>query len=355
VDLPITITDPNISQTVAQQQVASLIASELTRNLDIPLAIPDQGVPLTSAELNSPSYVYSLPSLDESVDIHQKTFSGPISMPLLTEEPQDSTPSESEISSMSPKNELAEKITEEKETPSSAPCDVDIQSASSNSNLQLNSPSVDEPSSIFETSTLPVRDCIKDSEKLQSTSRSFLGTTIETEEGLCTLGGAMCSSLSEPPPDMFDLSVVNRNYGSETEIKDHIDSEIPETPVNSSEIENSTSEQEKPADSNLEENIPNDEPSTGADEYDKFESYDTESRNDGTPSSNIPLNSESSSPAVNIDENSCEIPVQPQIVTDLSSSSFETHETVDSADFDLNKRSSIDDSIENEKKKIRFD
>ncbi|XP_044262220.1 titin-like [Tribolium madens] len=104
VDLPITITDPNISQTVSQQQVS------LPSNIELSLPISESAI-VTCSEM---SY-YSLPSLESDR-----------SMPILTE---------------------------------------------------------DEP---------------KDDEK---------GGNDESE-GLCTLGGEMCSSLSEPPPDMFDLSAV---------------------------------------------------------------------------------------------------------------------------------------------------
>lgn len=343
VDLPITITDPNISQTVAQQQVASLLANELTSNLELPLAISDQGVPLTSADMNSPTYVYSLPTLDETVDMHPKTFSGPISMPLLTEEPQETSVTETIGGDIDSKTEISEKTSEDKESTSIS--DVD-------SSLQLGS-SVSKSDNLFETSTLPTDDNLGDSEKLQ-TNRTFLGATIETEEGLCTLGGAMCSSLSEPPPDMFDLSIVNSGFGPDTGIKEHIDSNIPETDIVSNTSEAATSCQSKPIDCDM--NLSANEQATSIDEdYNKYDNYDADCRNDGTPLSSIPLNSESSSPAVNIDENSCEIPVQPQIVTDLSSSSFDTHETTDSADFDSNKRISSDDSIENEKKKSKFD
>lgn len=333
VDLPITITDPNISQTVAQQQVASLIASELTTSLDLPLTIQDQGVPLTSSEMNSPSFVYSLPSLPslDSVDIHPKTFNEPISMPLLTEDPQETSSSSTE------KTDLTETTIQEKEI-TSTPCDVDINSAS-NSNLQLNSPSVEETNSLFESD----KDSIKETEKMH-TSANFLGTTIESDEGLCTLGGAMCSSLSEPPPDMFDLSVVGGTYTPESVIKENVNTETNETDV----VEKPTVESEE-----LKDQSNSNETNTNND-YDKFENFDAESRNDDTPLSTVPLNSESSSPAVNIDENSCEIPVQPQIVTDLSSSSFEANETTDSADFDSNKRLA-EDAIETDKKKIKFD
>jgi hypothetical protein len=96
VDLPITITDPNISQTVSQQQVASLMANELQSNLELSLPISESTMTVASSEMNSPSFVYSLPSLDPSVDMTQKPFNS--SMPLLTEdgeeaaaEPKDKT------------------------------------------------------------------------------------------------------------------------------------------------------------------------------------------------------------------------------------------------------------------------
>lgn len=137
VDLPITITDPNISQTVSQQQVALMASSDL----ELPLAIQDV-VAVTSAGLNSPSFGYSLPSLDE------KPFTGSISMPLLTEDPEDAA--------SSLPNEIIQK----------------------------------------DKSKLPVKE-------------EYLLSTMSTQ---------MCSSLSEPPPDMFDFGNMDPTF--ELEQKD---------------------------------------------------------------------------------------------------------------------------------------
>ncbi|XP_018561445.1 titin [Anoplophora glabripennis] len=148
VDLPITITDPNISQTVANQQVSQMIANELQTNLDLALPISETTISAVSTDVNSPSYVYSLPTLDDSVEMSQKPFNG--SMPLLTEDVVEET---------------AGKKTEEEQKED------------------------------------PPKDKDKESE-------GFLGE----EEGRFTLGGEMCSSLSEPPPEMFDLPEVSQNF-----------------------------------------------------------------------------------------------------------------------------------------------
>lgn len=55
------------------------------------------------------------------------------------------------------------------------------------------------------------------------------------DEGLSTLGGEMCSSLSEPPPDMFDLSSL---APKEEEISSDLSS-IPEPETLSINSENS--------------------------------------------------------------------------------------------------------------------
>ncbi|RZC39734.1 titin-like, partial [Asbolus verrucosus] len=143
VDLPITITDPNITQTVSQQQVASLMANELQTNLELSLPISESAITVTSSEMNSPSFVYSLPSLDGAVDITQKPFNS--SMPLLTEDGEEAT---------------------------------------------------------------------KDDKEAKKGEKE--GSFLDESEGLCTLGGEMCSSLSEPPPDMFDLSAVLSSHQIKT-------------------------------------------------------------------------------------------------------------------------------------------
>lgn len=71
VDLPITITDPNISQTVAHQPTL----------MELSLPIPDNS---SSQDINSPSFPYALTTIEESVGLSQKSFNG--SMPLLTED-----------------------------------------------------------------------------------------------------------------------------------------------------------------------------------------------------------------------------------------------------------------------------
>ncbi|XP_057657321.1 titin homolog isoform X1 [Diorhabda carinulata] len=136
VDLPITITDPNISQTVANQQVATLIGNEFQANLELGLSIPEVTIAAVSTGLNSPGYNYSLSTLDDN-DISHKPFNS--SMPLLNDDVDDS---------------------------------------------------------------LSGKKCEKDDHKSQQhiSAGSFL-----VEESRFTLGGSMCSSLSEPPPEMFDI------------------------------------------------------------------------------------------------------------------------------------------------------
>ncbi|CAG9857840.1 unnamed protein product [Phyllotreta striolata] len=129
VDLPITITDPNISQTVANQQVATMIANELRTNLDLGLGMAETSIASVSASLASPGYGgYSLPVLDDG-DVSHKPFDN--SMPLLDD-----------------------------------------------------APSIDKKSDL---------------------GGGFLEEEDEAGEGRFTLGGAVCSSLSEPPPEMFEI------------------------------------------------------------------------------------------------------------------------------------------------------
>lgn len=101
-ELPITITDPSITQQV-QQQV--MLGNDLQTNLELPISIGDSGI--RSTEMNSPTFVYSLPTLEESTELEHKTsfadspstvittdsaysttLTGSMSMPLLTEEPE---------------------------------------------------------------------------------------------------------------------------------------------------------------------------------------------------------------------------------------------------------------------------
>ncbi|CAG9815312.1 unnamed protein product [Phaedon cochleariae] len=135
VDLPITITDPNISQTVANQQ---MLVNELGANLDMTLS----GVPTA---MTSPGFSFSLPSLEENVDhLGHKPFNS--SMPLLNDEAEEG----GALGRRSARGEEAKSR----------------------------------------------RHGIPD------------GSFLEVESRF-TLGGEMCSSLSEPPPEMFDISEVN--------------------------------------------------------------------------------------------------------------------------------------------------
>jgi hypothetical protein len=257
VDLPITITDPNISQTVSQQQVASLMANELQSNLELSLPISESTMTVASSEMNSPSFVYSLPSLDPSVDMTQKPFNS--SMPLLTEdgeeaaaEPKDKTDPTKGADEKSNEDKNEAKITPE-------------------------------------------------------------GSFLDESEGLCTLGGEMCSSLSEPPPDMFDLSAVLSSHQIKAD-------------------ETSPKEEAKSgADSEME------EVELKIDDKGGDESVSSESVNPDTASV-----TETSSPNT-MNEDSCEIPVQPEIVTTLKEDRFD------------GKRGSEDEMDNNESKKCKFD
>ncbi|CAH0553596.1 unnamed protein product [Brassicogethes aeneus] len=229
--LPITITDPNISQTVAQQQV--LVANDLQANLELNLPISEAIISATSSEMSSPSFVYSLPTLDE---INQKPFNS--SMPLLTEDVEETT-----------------EVTSAK--------DINVK--------ETTVPPVSE-----ETITTEDETAKKD---MMSTVDGF----IEEEEGLCTLGGEMCSSLSEPPPDMFDLPSTTF------------------LPANSK--------------------------------------TDDHAENDSLVESN--------SPTTVTSEDSNEIPVQAEIVTELSLSSADSNSSL--------KRSSPEEEDGNQEKKCKFD
>ncbi|KAI4460083.1 hypothetical protein MML48_6g00017260 [Holotrichia oblita] len=259
VDLPITITDPNISQTVAQQQVASLMASELQTNLDLPLAIQDPGMSVTSAEMSSPSFVYSLPALD---DINQKAFSGSISMPLLTEEPEEVAESSSSAGASSVKERKLGEDDKEKK---------DVDDDKDDKNISRESTSTNESDS-------------KDDDK----KTDFLD-----RDGLCPM--RICNSLSEPPPDMFEISVDNRYDSSHMTRTNEID-----IPMDS---------------------MPSSEASNTINDHDSSVSSVDERKNDDPALYTV----NSTSPSTNTDD-SCEIPVQPPIIA----RSFEENGTSDS-------------------------
>ncbi|CAH1959657.1 unnamed protein product [Acanthoscelides obtectus] len=164
VDLPITVTDPNISQTVANQQVASLIANELQSNLELGLPISEASIATVSNDINSPSYSYSLPSLEESVEITtHKSFNS--SMPLLNEDVENSADQQKDKDDAQVEDKAEVKP--------------------------------DDSESI---------DSKKQEDSLNSDGPFF------EDEGRFTLGGEMCSSLSEPPPEMFDIPEVNTSF-----------------------------------------------------------------------------------------------------------------------------------------------
>ncbi|CAH1128628.1 unnamed protein product [Ceutorhynchus assimilis] len=183
VDLPITITDPNIVQTVAHQQAVGL--------LELSLPISEVG-PVTG--MNSPSFSYSLPTLDDSTGI-QKSFSS--SMPLLTEDAVESGNSAS-----------SDQMTVSKDL-----CVVSTSFSSGFGSMPLLSDAIESTrEEVVKTSAfnefigamfnMTEDDVIVDrqaSEPGKSTSKRCM------DRGLAVFGGKMCSSLSEPPPDMFEF------------------------------------------------------------------------------------------------------------------------------------------------------
>ncbi|XP_022919687.2 uro-adherence factor A-like [Onthophagus taurus] len=172
--LPITITDPSISQTASQHQ-----HHQVLENLDLPLAIQDPGILVTSSGMNSPSFVYSLPTLDDS-DINQKSFSSSISMPLLTEEEDAKTETLniSESTSISTQEQEIEKML---------------------------------------TSSEEIKSTNQDDEQIENPNKNISTKESSSSSSPCekteayTLRPEMCSSLSEPPPDMFEFAMEERN------------------------------------------------------------------------------------------------------------------------------------------------
>lgn len=288
VDLPITITDPNISQTVAQQQVASLIANELQSNLELPLAISDSNIVVVTSELSSPSYGYSLPSLDDGVDINQKSFSSAISMPILSEDSREGG----------------------------------IKTDDSNQSLE-------KPSEGSKSEEIPIESKAESvEEKLHRKTRKSSSGEEDSdmmEEGLCTLGGEMCSSLSEPPPDMFDLTVVTAPFlGGGLKNTD----DIPERSIKTSE------------NNSLPTDLASDIRKNDNDIYNPYGNCRSEVASDTTSD-------------LNVDDNSCEIPLQPEIVTDLSTKTFDLGETVKNEGTGLKRECEEEEGCE--RKRIRAD
>lgn len=287
VDLPITITDPNISQTVSQQQVASLIASELQTNLELPLSISDANMSISTSELNSPSYVYSLPSLDDTVDVGHRAFSSSISMPSLSED------TDSQSKSADEKETVSENEPVDKEQTESSVDSVNTEPNQPKDTVLPNEPQK-EPEHFKQNES---------EGEIRSTAGSFM------EEGLCTLGGEMCSSLSEPPPDMFDLSMVNPTYTS-SDLKQNSDIPVESATV-TEQSENTANQNELFA--------------VGTDlnpHLEKYSPYDDPKNNNGSVSvADVEMNPSN----LNIDQSSCELPVQPDIVTD--SNTFELCES----------------------------
>ncbi|XP_076258643.1 uncharacterized protein LOC143195433 isoform X1 [Rhynchophorus ferrugineus] len=218
VDLPITITDPNISQTVSHQQSAGLM--ELTLRLT---------ETTSSSDMNSPSsYAYTLPTLDEAVGMTQKPFNS--SMPLLTDDVTEVEGSRS----MKKKESLIGKDIDDHSTFDSLQLIQDTIETSKQHNPKSDT--------FGDINTLPIltEDVVEDSTSSIDSTKVARSSPKSKDhdivnEGLCTLGGEMCSSLSEPPPDMFDLGPM---ITKEEEISSDISS-VPEGTVMSPNSETS--------------------------------------------------------------------------------------------------------------------
>ncbi|XP_050303439.1 titin-like [Anthonomus grandis grandis] len=220
VDLPITITDPNISQTVAHQSAGLM---------ELNLPISETG---PTVEMNSPSYSYSLPTLDDSVGISQKHFGS--SMPLLTEDLEDANSISAKQKPFKSSNDKEDKFSHR------------LGSFSTHTDeLASSREEVVKTSSVFDIESMPILtdDVIEDSgssmgsTKPQRSSPKIIERDLE-DEGLSTLGGEMCSSLSEPPPDMFDLSSFMTNRKEEDQVSSDMSS-LPEPETLSINSENS--------------------------------------------------------------------------------------------------------------------
>ncbi|XP_066256302.1 microtubule-associated protein futsch-like isoform X2 [Euwallacea similis] len=205
VDLPITITDPNIAQTVALQPGSGL--------MELSLPIPETG---PVGDINSPTFSFSLSGMEDSVS--QKPFNG--SMPLLTEDLMESQSKSSTSSSFSPNFgtlPLLDSVDSSKEG-------VKTSTFSDVTSLpMLSDEGVEDSGSSMGSAKLP-----------RSSPKPIEREIID--EGLSTLGGEMCSSLSEPPPDMFDLSAL---APKEEEVSSDVSS-IPEQETLSTNSENSS-------------------------------------------------------------------------------------------------------------------
>lgn len=387
VDLPITITDPNISQTVAQQQVASLIANELQSNLELPLAISDTNIVVVTSELTSPSYSYSLPSLDDGVEMSQKSFNSSISMPLLSEDSRESSlktgdsnqsldkPISEESKSdetieIKPQNETEEN-SQINETTEASQLNETVETSHLNETVEI--PQLNETvemSQLNETVEMSqLNETVEISQLNETVEISQLNDTVEISplnetaeimqsgiiesdeisednkadekvkelsncedsnmlvEGLCTLGGEICSSLSEPPPDMFDLAVAPPEYAKSAD-------NVPERTVSpkSEKIDSDTDAVSEDASSEMRKQ---------ENDYNSFSNC----RSEGTVASDTTSD-------LNVDESSCEIPIQPEIITDITSKTFDLNESSQTEET-LKRDSSEEEG--NERKRIKVD
>lgn len=158
-------------------------AAELQTNLELGLPISDTSSCSAHHDMNSPSsFVYSLPSLDETTEIEeeQKPFNS--SMPLLTEETEECITSD-----------ITKDIKTDEETAKEAEEETKEEEEVQTKEQEISTEGTIE------------KEVEEEVSKMTTPDSSFL---VDESEGLCTLGGEMCSSLSEPPPDMFDLSAV---------------------------------------------------------------------------------------------------------------------------------------------------
>lgn len=363
-DLPITITDPNISQTVSQHV---MLGNELQANLDLPISISDTISSIRSSEMNSPSFVYSLPTLEDNADIELKTSltetssspspSGPMSMPLLTEDAEIAGRiTETNIEQAVKESIIIEKETETEQVP-----------VSESEPVVASEDKVVEPSDVPapESVVLPEDEAEEKSESFSIQNESVAEMTqkitneleIEIEEELGLQSTDICDSLSEPPPGMFDNTsclsddtFLNDKQVHPSDIplppEPPLPSEAPPLPPGDvplppnpplpleppPELENPPLPPEIPLPSDIplppEDPMPEEIPLPP-----ELPMLLTNSENISADYQEIPTsdlsNSELNSPRLDIDETSCEIPIQPDIVTSLSETNMATHFDLD--------------------------
>lgn len=379
-ELPITITDPSITQTVSQQV---MLSNDLQTNLELPITMSDAGITsIRSSEMSSPSFVYSLPTLDDHSDLEQKrvftetsstvitsdnlyntTLTGSMSMPLLTEEPEIAT-------------------VEAEQTNASA---EDAPTVSTASETTVTSEIIGTDHDDHQSTNYPV---VSVGESLQPSMSEKMSSDLQIgaiEEELDLNATDICSSLSEPPPGMFD-NIVNPRYLSNKPEQEESVADIPLPPQDTTtttttapsiaETTNSTNENtsllNEPISSSLpmlsdgtENETGNSDMTTNSSgvtekspaesnldmDYGVSESSDQHSLSETAVNQDVPRSemsetpnsSDLNSPRLDIDEEaSTEIPIQPPIITNLGDS-FENN-TPTTADEEFTLHPAADES-----------